>query len=199
MNETVTITNANPHQADAIARLIMQAMNYDCCQFFAGKNHSLDDFHATMSRLVAARDTQYSYENTIVATNSDGKVIGIAVSYDGGQLHMLRKAFIVAAKNDFGQDFSNIDDETSDGEHYIDSLAVDKSERGKGIATELLKAVIEKAKHLNMPAVGLLVDKGNPQAERLYQRLGFCHVNDTTWGGHPMRHLQLPIVNQKKP
>ena len=30
--------------------------------------------------------------------------------------------------------------------------------------------------------VGLLVDKGNPKAERLYTSLGFIYRNDTTWG-----------------
>ena len=36
---------------------------------------------------------------------------------------------------------------------------------------------------------GLLVDKGNPKAEKLYIRVGFEYSNDATWGGHPMKHL----------
>jgi len=41
--------------------------------------------------------------------------------------------------------------------------------------------------------VGLLVDQGNPKAEKLYQRLGFRYVGDAEWGGHAMRHLQYPV------
>lgn len=65
--------------------------------------------------------------------------------------------------------------------------------RGKGIAKMLLKAVIEKGREMGLPAVGLLVDKGNPKAERLYANMGFEYVNDAMWGGHSMKHLQYPL------
>ena len=94
---------------------------------------------------------------------------------------------------EFGLDYSGMPDETQEGEFYIDSLAVSRNFRGKGFATELLKAAIERAKELRLPAVGLLVDKGNPKAEALYTRLGFEYVNDATWGGHPMKHLQYKV------
>ena len=57
----------------------------------------------------------------------------------------------------------------------------------------LLKAVIEKGREMGLPAVGLLVDKGNPKAERLYADMGFEYVNDAVWGGHSMKHLQYPL------
>ena len=44
----------------------------------------------------------------------------------------------------------------------------------------------------NLPAA-LLVDKGNPNAERLYRSVGFEYCNDAMWGGHEMRHLRCPI------
>ena len=65
--------------------------------------------------------------------------------------------------------------------------------RGRGIATLLLKAAIDKARRMGLPAVGLLVDKGNPKAEKLYTRVGFKYVGDNTWGGHPMKHLQYSL------
>ena len=57
----------------------------------------------------------------------------------------------------------------------------------------ILAAAIEKARELGIPKVGLLVDKGNPRAEKLYTKVGFEYVNDTVWGGHGMRHLQYTI------
>lgn len=188
------IQAAQTSQSLQIARLIMQAMNYDCCSHFTGPDYTLGDFERVMESLVLAEDSQYSYRNTLVAVGCDGELCGICVSYDGGRLHELRKAFITAVRDNFGRDFSGMDDETSAGELYIDSIAVPESCRGRGVATLLLNAVKDKAEAMGLPAVGLLVDKDNPKAEKLYVRVGFRHVGDNTWGGHGMRHLQYIIT-----
>ena len=86
-------------------------------------------------------------------------------------------------------DHSGIDDETEAGELYIDSLATNPDHRGKGIATQLIEATSVKASKMGIERVGLLVDKGNPNAERLYLRCGFKYQNDNSWGGHAMKHL----------
>ena len=109
-----TIT-ATPLQSREIARLIMVAMNYECCQYFAGDNHTLDEFEDMMTALVERTDSQYSHLNTLVTLDGDD-IAGICVSYDGGQLHQLRQAFIGEALHRFGHDFSAIDDETQAGE-----------------------------------------------------------------------------------
>ena len=70
----MTITQAEKMHAVAIAKLIMQAMNYDCCQYFAGPEHTLQDFENMMIRLVEADNSQYSYRNSIVALADDGNV-----------------------------------------------------------------------------------------------------------------------------
>ena len=185
------ILPAKRHQAADIARLIMEAMDLDCCQYFAGPQHSLQDFELLMTSLVEAEDSQYSYRNTLIALEKPQTVAGMCVTYDGKDLLSLRKAFLKGALRAFGRDFSDMEEETHAGELYIDSLCVLKEYRHHGIATALLKASIEKAKNLHIPAVGLLVDKNNPKAEALYHSLGFTDRNDTSWGGHPMKHLQL--------
>lgn len=187
------IHDAKKEQAGEIASLIMTAMTDECCLFFVGEGQTLDDFHDTMTKLVEMENTQYSYTNTIVAEDEDGRVAGVCVSYDGEKLHDLRKAFINAAKADFRRDFSGMADETQAGELYIDSLAVLSCHRGHGIASALLRATIEKGRRMKLPAVGLLVDKGNPRAEKLYRSIGFEYVDDAEWGGHPMKHLQYKI------
>jgi len=189
----MNIKNAERVQAASIARLIMEAMNHECCMYFAGPEHTLDDFHLMMTRLVESEESQYSYRNTLAAVDDKGCVAGICVTYDGSCLHRLRRAFIAAAKKELGRDFSGMDDETQAGELYIDSIAVESRFRGQGVATALLEAAAAKARSMRLPAVGLLVDKGNPNAERLYLRAGFRHVNDAVWGGHPMKHLLKEI------
>jgi DNA-3-methyladenine glycosylase I len=84
-----------------------------------------------------------------------------------------------------------MDDETQAGELYLDSLAVLPAYRRQGIARQLLLATKERAVSMGLPVVGLLVDKGNPIGEALYASLGFRYVNDSSWGGHSMKHLVL--------
>ena len=184
----IEIREATKAQAADIARLIMIAMTDDCCLHFCGVGYGLDDFYKMMVSLVEREDSQYSYINTLVAM-ADGKVVGIAVSYDGSRLHELRQAFIQAAKEYLGKDHSGMDDETQAGELYLDSLAVLPGYRRQGIALRLLEATKDKADKIGLPCVGLLVDKGNPAGEALYASVGFRYTNDSRWGGHPMKHM----------
>lgn len=186
----IEIKNARREQAADIARLIMTAMTDDCCLYFCETGYGLEDFHGMMTILVEREDSQYSYLNTLAAIDRD-RLVGVAVSYDGGRLHALRQAFVQAAKERIGKDLSEMDDETQAGELYLDSLAIEPHYRRQGIARLLLKATKEKADMMGLPCVGVLVDKGNTAGERLYASVGFRYVNDNSWGGHPMRHLVL--------
>lgn len=186
----ITLRQGQPEDAPEIARLIMTAMSEECCRHFYGDKHTADDFHSLITNLCKKPDTQYCHANTICATAAD-KIVGISVSYDGGRLHELRQHFIDEVLKRFGRDFSDIADETQEGELYLDSLAVLPEYRGQGIAKSLLTATAERARRMGIDAVGLLVDKGNPSAEHLYTSVGFRYVDDNIWGGHEMKHLQL--------
>ena len=142
-----------------------------------------------MISLVEADVSQYSHKNTFVAMIS-GKVVGVAVNYDGGRLKRLRRAFIAAAKEYLGKDHTGIDDETQAGELYLDSLAVLPEYRRLGIAKKLVMTAKKRAERMRL-RLGLLVDKDNPEGEALYAYVGFRYVNDNQWGGHPMKHLVL--------
>lgn len=193
MVDIYSYKTGKPHEAAEIARLIMMAMTDECCQYFCGTNHTLDEFHALITELVSRKDTQYSYDNTICCRDEQGKIVGICTSYDGGDLLRLRQAFIDGAKKAFGIDHSSIPLETEAGELYIDSLAVLPEYRGHGIATQLLEQTKKKCLQVRLPQVGLLVDAGNPKAERLYGRCGFEIVGVNEWGGHPMKHMVCKI------
>ena len=186
----IDIQNATKEQSAEIARLIMMAMTDECCLHFCGEGHGLNDFLMMMTVLVECERSQYSYSNTLVAL-ANGRVVGVAVSYDGGRLKELRQVFIEKAKEYLGKDHSGMADETQAGELYLDSLAVLPEYRRMGIGTLLLKATKEKAETMGLPVVGLLVDKDNPNAETLYASIGFRYANDSQWGGHAMKHLTL--------
>ena len=184
----IDIRPALREQASQIAELIMMAMNHDCCLYFCGEGHGLHDFHRMMKSLVERTDSQYSYQNTLAAMDGE-RLAGILTCYDGGRLHELRRAFIESARVELGKDHSAMDDETGPGELYLDSMAVYPAYRRQGIAARLLQAGYDRAVAMGIGRAGLLVDQGNPDAERLYRRVGFRWQNDTSWGGHPMRHL----------
>ena len=56
---------------------------------------------------------------------------------------------------------------------YIDILAVAPAMRGKGIGTLLLEAVFQVARDKGFRSVSLEVVDTNPDARRLYERVGF--------------------------
>ena len=186
----IDIKKATREQAPEIASLIMMAMTDDCCLHYCGDGYGLEDFRKMMVRLVEREDSQYSYKNTFVACDGD-KVVGISVNYDGGKLHVLRRAFLELSREYIGKDNSGMDDETQSGELYLDSLAVLPEYRRQGIAKRLIVATKERADELHLPYVGLLVDKDNPVGESLYTSLGFRYMNDSHWGGHEMKYLIL--------
>ena len=121
------ILPANPTHAADIARLIITAMTDDCCRFLVGPGHTLEDFHNTMLRLVLMDDSQYSWRNAFVAVDEEASpddlehapVAGAIVGYDGKDLHRLRRRFQEAAMADWQMDYSNMDDETAEGEFYL--------------------------------------------------------------------------------
>lgn len=185
----ITIIPAEKKHCEDLVRLVMMAMTEPCCLYYAGKGRTLADFARVMRVLVSEERSQYSYTNATVATDEHEHVMGACVAYDGALLHELRESFFRTMREEIGRTFKAFDDETTAGEYYIDSLAVYPHHRRNGVAKALLTAAIEKAHAMGMPA-GLLVDKGNPGAEHLYSSVGFHFVNDSHWGGHPMKHMQ---------
>ena len=92
----IEIREATKPQAAEIASLIMMAMTDDCCLYFCGDGHGLEDFRSMMTMLVEREDSQYSYRNTLIAMDGD-KVVGISVSYDGAVLPEYRRQGIASA------------------------------------------------------------------------------------------------------
>ena len=187
----IEIKEAVIEQAAEIADMIMTAMTDECCLYFCGEGYGLEDFRKMMTMLVEREDSQYSYRNTLVAMD-DSRIAGISVSYNGGLLHQLRRAFIEGAKEYLGKDHGNMEDETQAGELYLDSLAVLPDYRRQGIATSLVLATKKRADLLGLPYVGLLVDTANPKGQLFYDSIGFRQVDENRiWGGHSMKHLIL--------
>jgi ribosomal protein S18 acetylase RimI-like enzyme len=83
--------------------------------------------------------------------------------------------------------------ETAGDEFYIDSIAVAPIARGKGIGTQLLQYAIAHAKQNGFKQVGLLVDLKNPNAQKLYERIGFKLGKKTPFAGGEYYHMYISL------
>lgn len=183
------IINAKKEHAPLIARSVMAGVGEEICRDFAGEHHSLDDVEQLFTELAQRDDSQYSYLNTLVAVTDNGEAVGACISYDGAKLEELRKPFFEAVSRLLDKDMSDVQDETDSSEFYLDTLAVLPEYRKQGIASALLRASVEKARAAGKPA-GLLVEKENVRARRLYESLGFKPVGERPFAYVMMDHLQ---------
>ena len=177
-DKDITIREALATDAPFIALVVCMALDSDA-------THPL---YEIFEKLAARDDAQYSYRNTLIA-EVDGKPVAAIVGYDGALLHKLREPLHTMMRETLGRTIE-IEEETSAGEFYADSLAVLPEYRGRGIGSKLLNTICERAFANNFKRVGLLVDFENPKAGALYSSLGFVRINAITFLGHRMWHLQ---------
>jgi len=118
------------------------------------------------------------------------KIVAAINLYNGTQLIELRQPEIDYVRSTINKNFEP-QDETQTGEYYIDSLGVNPKLQGNGMGTKLLKFIIDEYIIKRNQTLGLLVDEENPNAKRLYLKLGFKSVGKKVLLGKNMEHLQI--------
>ena len=181
------IREATIADSELLASYLLLAMD-DIVYKFIGRKDYLAAKNL-MLHFVKREQNQYSYQNCLVI-ETNGKIIAAINCYDGAKLIQLREPVKQYIKTNFNKDF-NPEDETQAGEYYIDSLGVNPEWQGKGIGSKLLKFLIEKHVVRNGQTLGLLVDDENPDAKRLYLKLGFKPVGKKFLVGKQLEHLQI--------
>jgi ribosomal protein S18 acetylase RimI-like enzyme len=183
----MTIRKAEVSDAEIIAGYLMLAME-DIIYEFIGQTdpEKASDF---LLHFVKSENNQYSYQNCFVL-EEDHQVIAAINIYEGAQLEQLRAPISHYIKAKFLKDFYP-EDETQAGEYYIDSFGVNPDHQGKGIGAKMLQYIITTYVHQNKETLGLLVDEKNPNAQRLYLKLGFEPVGEKILVGKRMLHLQV--------
>ena len=179
------IRKATPQDADSVAPLMFQAME-DIVYKLIGK----EDAHEAISflkNLFTQTDNQYSYQNTFVY-EEDGQVIGSLVFYNGKNLQKLRQPVLEYAQK-YSKTSIAIEDETSEGETYLDTLSISPQHQGKGIGLKLLNFLVKYTQENALPPATLLVDENNPKAEALYLRAGFVFKNTQNLAGGKYKRL----------
>ncbi|MEE3999450.1 GNAT family N-acetyltransferase [Tenacibaculum sp. FZY0031] len=181
------IRKATSKDSKEIAFCMLLAMK-DIVYTFIGEN-TTEKALAFLESLIIQKNNQYSYENCWVI-ESDNKVIAAANIYNGADLKQLRKPVAALLKTRFNQKLT-CEDETQFGEYYIDCIGVSSSYQGKGVGSKILSFLIDEYVHKNKETLGLLVDKENPNAKKLYLKLGFKIVGEKRFVGKAMEHLQI--------
>lgn len=180
------IRKARPEEAAMIAPLILLAME-DIAYSFIGER-SKEKALWFLEGLVSEANNQYSYEHCWVMA-SGNTIAAAAIVYNGDDLATLREPVARKINQMFDRPF-NPGDETQAGEYYIDTVGVDPGQQGKGIGSEIFRFLIAEYVERNRQTLGLLVDKDNPGAKKLYLNLGFEVVGEKVFAGKEMEHLQ---------
>jgi ribosomal protein S18 acetylase RimI-like enzyme len=181
------IRKALKDDSESISHLFMLASGEVICKFIGEQNPTkAQDF---LYHFVNSEQNQYSYTNCYVAVEKD-VIIGAILVYDGERLQELRKPVLDHIHANLYPELY-IEDETHAGEYYIASIGVSPLQEGKGVGSKLLQLVIQEKVISEGQTLGLLVDKRNPSAKKLYLRLGFKPVGEKTVLGLSLVHLQM--------
>lgn len=143
----------------------------------------------------AVKDPTYRYGYTRgLVKEIDGKIAGIAFGYPSEDEKIIDQGFSQALKQ-LGMADQKLftDPETFPDEWYLDTICVNQAFRGKGVGSELLDALPRLAKKEQKQKIGLCVDQGNPDAQRLYERKGFQVVGEQIISGHQYNHMQKEL------
>ena len=159
-------------------------------QFIGRKDEEMAlDF---LGHFTTKTDNQYSWQNCFVG-EVNGEIISVANVYDGADLHRLRQPVIEFVRDNYNPDF-NPEPETQPGEMYLDCFAVKPSHRGRGFGTELFSFLVSEFVINRKQTLGLLVDKDNHNAQKLYKKMGFTYVNDHKLMDKNLEHWQVQHV-----
>src|SRR5688572_3696051 len=181
----VLVRKATLKDSEIIATHLFLAME-DIVYKFIGEEDP-EKAREFLLHFVEKDNNQYSYQNCWVAEDTMDVVAAINL-YNGALLQELRQPVIEYIRSKYNQDF-NPEDETQAGEYYIDSLGVNPTQQSKGIGTKLLRFVIDEFVNKRSQTLGLLVDETNPNAKRLYLKLGFKSSGSKVLFGKNMEHL----------
>ncbi|MDR6803242.1 ribosomal protein S18 acetylase RimI-like enzyme [Dyadobacter sp. BE34] len=178
------IRSARPEDVDAVAPLLILGMGHIAGIFARSDNHA--DAIPFFREFFLHPANQYSYANTLVFETEAG-IIGSINGYDGALLHELRQPVLDKLRE--ADPTFDPNDETEPGEYYIDCVNVHPDHQGKGIGKKLINALCEHAGALGHARVGLIVDRENPAAKRLYEKLNFQVAGEKDFMGHRYFHM----------
>lgn len=182
----ITIRPAQALDASEIAPIMLLAMEEIVYYFIGQQNRSVAI--RFLQRFIAQPNNQYSYSNIWIAVENN-EILGQICLYDGKNLPALRQPIFDYRKIHYNQEII-LESETQEGEVYLDTIAVSENAQGKGVGKKLLLHAIDEYVNKRKQTLGLLVDKDNPDAKKLYLKIGFKIIGQRRIFQKEMEHLQ---------
>jgi len=136
---------------------------------------------------------RFGCNRTIVAEKNN-QIVGIAYFYPNEDEVIIDAAFqnLLLEKQIVNEQCFPVS-EVFGKELYLDTIAVDENNRNLGIGRKLIETLLPIAKRYGKNRIGLNVDKNNPKAFKLYQRLGFKEITKVQINAHEYIHMHLEI------
>ncbi len=186
-NSQITIRPAGPLDVEALIPLVHSSgySEFDFV-FVDRKEQKTADF---LRFSLQDEQGEHGWGHHVVAVHDD-QVVGAGACYDGTQarghtLDALRKIFghyglwrgpgVIRR----GLQIERVVRPPRGDLHYIGHLGVTKDWRGRGVGTQLVEFLLNEGRARKSPRAALDVSIENPQAQALYERLGFEVTGET--------------------
>ena len=164
------IRKATVEDAEKAAILIRFAIK-EIAETLTGETKE-DKILAVLGEFFRSSGNRMSYENTLVCEH-DGQVAGLIIAYHGKDAEALDEPIAERLRRKKKDPSIKIDKEAEMEDFYLDTISVDPDFRGKGIGTSLIHHMEELGLEKGYPRISLIVEDVNPNAGRLYKRLGY--------------------------
>lgn len=186
--EKIQIRPASLEDAAFIAKNVIAALGNESIYEEPMPEEHLKVYES-MVKICKQEDTLYSWKNSFIA-ELEGLPVGSLTAYEGSNYKEIQEhTFGFFDEHSFDVDL--MEDETREGEYYLDSAAVLPAFRGQGIGRMLLQFGIDQARAQEIPHVTLLVSKQNPKAKRMYRSLGFRDAGEVFAFGEYFQRMKI--------
>lgn len=160
--------NPEIHDVNHVARLVYDVDYRTFDMFFKSDEDAVN----AISRYLSKKKLN---DNFKVILDENSSIIGYVSIY----LHDDKHEFHLKSWKLFAVDFLDyfVLCDIKKDDLYLAEIAIDESQRGKGLGKQVLRDVIEYAKSKNFKRVILDADFRNVGAKRLYESIGFKEFN----------------------
>lgn len=163
--------NPIKHDVRKVAKLIYDVDFRTFDMLFKDSNNAISAIEKQLKK-------ENSFDDTKVILDENNEIIGLLIFWISKKpafYHSLKtvslKLFIVDILDYF------VLCDVEEGDFHVAELAIDESQRGKGLGSKVLNDVIKYAKKNNLKRVTLDADFRNNGAKSLYERIGFKEFN----------------------
>lgn len=180
---TLSVRPATPADAPFVALVMMEAVGYD----FMERGEMPGD---ELTAACLSTETLYSYRNATIF-ELEGKPVGGLISYEGKGYHEVKVRTFAPIRDRLDFDPMAMDDETREGEYYLDSAAVLPQYRGQGIGRQIIEYGVQRARDLDLLPV-LACEPHNKAAHALYTNIGFADDGNLFIFGEDYLRMTFP-------